>query len=74
MAKEKRSLVAFALDQKRARCKVCNLDKDVYQQIVEARTRRIKQAIIVDWLKQEHDITVTIQEFLLHYSGKHDQS
>ena len=71
--KRKRSLLDFERDKRRAACAVCCLPEDIRDQLRLAREKKIPQAIVLEWLRGEHAITLARQDFVVHGAAHHDQ-
>lgn len=73
MSKQPRTITQFVRDKRRVGCPVCKIPAPIRAQMVEARRRsRITVATIVEWLKSEHGISITREQFRLHYGGLHE--
>lgn len=68
-----RSLTDYVKAKRRAACAVCSLPDGIREEIRAARSRKINRDTIMDWLKEEHDITLTHDQFNSHQSGHHDR-
>ena len=71
--KHKRSLLDFERDKRRAACPVCVLPQDIRAQLRVAKEKKIPQAIVLEWLRGEHAITLARQDFVVHGAAHHDQ-
>ena len=71
--KEGRSLGEYERAKRRAACAACSLPETIRAQIRTASDRRIKQSTVIEWLKEEHGLTISRAEFTSHGSGHHDQ-
>ena len=71
--KAKRSLVAFARDKKREKCKVCQVPEEVRREMTAARDKKITQDILVLWLKSEHGVDIASDDLQSHHAGHHDR-
>jgi hypothetical protein len=71
-AKTGRSLVEYDRAKRRAACAVCSLPEAVRGQIRGASERKIRQALVVEWLREEHHIKIARQEFVAHGAAHHD--
>lgn len=72
MAKSKAvPLADFMKAKRRAACKVCQLPADVLDQLVAARTAKIRRPDMLEWLRTEVGVDVTDAELTGHYSGRH---
>lgn len=70
--KKDRSLVEFARDIKRSKCKVCQVPDELRTEIVVARNKAIGNETVAKWLKDEKGFDVTADELKSHQSGNHD--
>lgn len=70
--KQVRSLVEFARDIKRSKCKVCQVPDELRIEIVAARNKKIGNEIAAKWLKDSHGLDLTADELKSHQSGNHD--
>ena len=69
-SKQPKTLLDFEKAKRMSACKICSLPDDIRQQIAGAG--RIKQAVVIEWLKSEHHIEVSRQDFTSHSSAHHD--
>ncbi len=69
----KRSLVEYARDQKRARCKACQIPEPLRLEMAQARDKKIGQDVIIRWLREDHGISVTAEELQSHHAAHHDR-
>lgn len=67
-----RSLVDYVLGKKRAECKVCALPGELREQLVVARSRKIRRAEVIEWLRDDHRIILTPRDLDVHYSARHE--
>jgi len=61
------------LDQKRALCPVCKLDKGVRDQLAEASAQGITRKEQVAWLEDVIGVRLTSAQLNAHFSGRHDE-
>lgn len=66
------TLVDFARKERRRDCAVCQLPAEIRTQMLAASDRKIKRAVVMDWLKQVHGVAITDEALTVHYSGHHD--
>ena len=60
------------LDQKRALCPVCKLDRSVRDQLAEASAQGITRKEQVAWLEEVIGVRLTTPQLNTHFSGRHD--
>ncbi len=71
-ARGPRSLVAFVDAKRGVGCAVCALPTAVLEEITSNRDRhRFPLDVILEWLKVEHRIKITRQQYTLHTRGGH---
>lgn len=69
-----RSLADFLLEKRREGCPICALPDDVKAQLRLASKRSIKRAEQIEWLESEVGVTLTVDQFNAHHSGRHEQA
>jgi predicted transcriptional regulator len=72
-SKQARSLVEFVRDEKRSKCKACQIPEELRMQMAAARDKKIGQDIVIKWLRDDHGITITSDELLSHHAAHHDR-
>lgn len=70
--KQGSSLVEYAREIKRSKCKVCQVPDELRMEIVAARNKKIGNEVAAKWLKDSHGLDVTADELKSHQSGNHD--
>lgn len=70
-AKQTVPLADFMRAKKRAACKVCRLPADVLDQLLAARTAKIRRPDMLEWLRTEVGADITDVELTAHYSARH---
>lgn len=69
-----KTLKQFVKDQKRKVCAVCKLAAEIKEQIRGAADARIKAETVIEWIKEEVGMTVTVEELNKHKSERHDSA
>lgn len=68
------SLMEFVKKQRRADCAVCQLPEPLRRQMLSASEKKIKRAVVLSWLKEEHGIEISNEALTSHHSAHHDES
>ena len=68
------SLTEFVRAKRRADCRVCKLSDEVREQLVTASDRGIKQATVLEWLRDSVGVPITRDELSTHRNGRHDEA
>ena len=63
---------ARTIDARRAKCPVCKLPRAVRTQMRDANKKNIPVPVIVEWLKQEHGVTLGDDVVRGHARAQHD--
>lgn len=71
--KKGRSLVDYERAKRRSACAVCSLPEVLYGEVRIARGRKIPQATVLEWLREEHGIALSRAQFTAHSAAHHDQ-
>ncbi len=71
--KKRRSLLDYEKAKRRAACAVCSLPDALVSEVRGARTKKMPQATVLEWLREEHGITLTRSQFVAHSAAHHDQ-
>jgi hypothetical protein len=66
------SLLEYVRERRRAECSVCALPDALRDQMAKASERKIKRAVVVAWLLDEHGHTITEDDINAHVNGRHD--
>lgn len=69
--KQARPLADFMKAKRRAACKVCALPSEVLDQLIAARSAKIRRADMLEWLRTEVGAEITDAEMTAHYSARH---
>lgn len=70
-ARKPQSLRTYATVQHRAACRVCQIPAPIMAEIAGRNKKTTSVAVVVEWLRAEHGISVTVQEFKAHGLGGH---
>lgn len=70
---KRRPLAEYVKAKKRENCKVCALGAPTLLQLKEARSKKIGRPVMVEWLKDEFNLTITHSDLDSHYNGRHDE-
>ena len=73
MSKQGRSLIQYERAKRRAACAVCSLPEELRAQVRAASDKKIKQGVVLEWLREEHHVTLARQDFVSHGAAHHDQ-
>lgn len=68
------SAAEYQMAKKRAACGVCKLSDDLKEQLVLARTRKMRVPEQLDWLREQYGIKLTRADFERHHSGRHEET
>lgn len=68
------SLVAYVQQKRRESCPVCALPDGLRQQMATASDRKIKRAVVVAWLRDEHGASVSEDDINTHVNARHDKA
>jgi hypothetical protein len=63
---KKTTLTDFIIQQKRPKCKVCDLPPEVHKQIRNRSKKFATVPVILQWLKSAYGAALTPHEFLVH--------
>ncbi len=71
--KRPRSISEFVRDKRKVNCPVCKVPPKIRVQVNDARqTRNVTMPVILEWLKSEHGIALTLEQCRRHYAGMHE--
>jgi len=68
-----RSLVDYERAKRRSACAVCSLPDPLSAEVRAARSKKIPQTTVLEWLREEHGVTLTRAQFVAHSAAHHDQ-
>ena len=72
-SKRKRSVLEFIRDKRKANCPVCRVPQAIRNEMnAVRRMRSVTMPIVVEWLKAEHGIALTLEQCRHHYAGMHE--
>jgi len=67
-----RSLREYVKAQRQENCVVCKkLSKELLAEFKTARTGNIPVETVLKWLRAEHGIVITVEQWSLHARGQH---
>jgi hypothetical protein len=67
-----KSIVDYERAQRRAACAVCSLSEEIREQVRIARKKKIPQGMVLSFLKDEYQIELKRQDFVVHSAAHHD--
>jgi len=67
-------LTEFIEERRRAECPVCQLPDELRDQFKVAARRKVPTAVVLEWLKVEHGVTISEEEYLRHGKSRHGPS
>lgn len=71
--KRKPSLVEYAREKKREKCKACQIPVELRREMARVRDKKLPQEHIIGYLRDIHHISVTADDLQAHHAGHHDR-
>lgn len=68
-----RSLTDYIRAKRREACAVCSLPDELREQVRIASTKKITRDVVLAWLREEHGVSLSRDDFQAHQAAHHDQ-